>query len=83
MGNAPLAPSTIYTCISSATYQACSKNSPALAGAKQTELIALLYQAGLRHGLATKPFSVDPAGLVSVDGDDAGSATHAGVQYTP
>lgn len=41
-----------------------------LIGAKQTELIAVLHQAGNLHHLSKKPFSVDPAGTVSMDGDD-------------
>ena len=41
-----------------------------IAGAKQTELIAVLHQSGNLHQLSKKPFSVDPAGTVSMDGDD-------------
>lgn len=40
------------------------------AGAKQTELIAVLHQSGNLRQLSRKPFSVDPAGTVSMDGDD-------------
>ena len=44
------------------------------AGAKQTELIAVLHQSGNLHRISQKPFSVDPAGAVSMDGDDLPSA---------
>ena len=43
-------------------------------GAKQTELIVLLHQSGNLHHLYQKPFSVDPAGTVSMDGDASTSA---------
>ena len=51
------------------------------AGAKQTELIALLHRMGTQHGLSAKPFSVGPTGLISVDIDvDDGSAdTQSGI----
>ncbi|KAL0026567.1 hypothetical protein WJX77_006927 [Trebouxia sp. C0004] len=52
-----------------------------LIGAKQTELIALLHQSGSLHRLSQKPFSVDPAGMVSMDDTQAGpSGTFAGSQ---
>ena len=37
------------------------------AGAKQTELIALLHRSGSLHSVTKKPFSVNPAGMVSMD----------------
>lgn len=43
-----------------------------IAGAKQTELIALLHQSGSLQRLSQKPFSVDPAGMVSMDDTQPG-----------
>ena len=48
-----------------------------IVGAKQTELIALLHQSGSSQRLSQKPFSVDPAGMVSMDDTQTGpSGTH-------
>ncbi len=49
------------------------------AGAKQTELIALLHQSGSLKRLSQKPFSVDPAGMVSKDDTQPGPS---GIQYS-
>ncbi len=47
------------------------------AGAKQTELIALLHRSSSSKRLSQKPFSVDPAGMVSMDDTQPGpSGTH-------
>ncbi|KAA6423712.1 MAG: hypothetical protein FRX49_06283 [Trebouxia sp. A1-2] len=52
-----------------------------LIGAKQTELIALLHQSGSLQRLSQKPFSVDPAGMVSMDDTQPGpSGTFEGSQ---
>ena len=50
-----------------------------IAGAKQTELIALLHQSGSLQRLSQKPFSVDPAGMVSMDDTQPGPS---GIQYS-
>ena len=49
------------------------------AGAKQTELIALLHRTGQQQGLPSKPFSVGPTGLILVKEDSADSATGSGM----
>ena len=51
------------------------------AGAKQTELIALLHQSSNVRGLSQRPFSVDPAGMVSID-DDLPTSSGEAVQLS-
>lgn len=59
--------------------QAWHASTPAIpAGAKQTELIALLHRTGQQYGLPAKPFSVGPTGSISVD-DDITETAQSGI----